>query len=148
MDIKMWCIFTDHIFIFSLHFRKWHHMLTAQFRHASLEIMRGERAWDKLRDPRGRHWTVCVQLSTTIYMHEGSLSPGHLDTVFTATQPWQRCWTTQYWAKLWFHSMLQSTGRERGNNKGGQHYHTWAMLRELLSLSFQTFKLFLTETWN
>lgn len=38
-------------------------------------------------------------------------------------------------AELWFHSMLQCTGRQKRNIKRGQPFHTWAMFRELLSLS-------------
>lgn len=38
-------------------------------------------------------------------------------------------------AELWAHSMLQCTGRQKRNNKRGQPFHTWAMFRELLSLS-------------
>lgn len=37
-------------------------------------------------------------------------------------------------AKLWLHSMLQCTGRQK-RNKRGQPFHTWAMFREPLPLS-------------
>lgn len=130
----------------STQFRKWHHMLTTCLRHASWKLER--RGHEISRGTSKRQtldWHGCVQRSTAICAHAA-----HAWTIgysLHSNTPLTRQWTAQTWA-VPFHSIMPSVWRRRGNTEGGQPYHTWAMYRELLSLSFHTIRIIHTEIWD